>query len=451
MQGRHNNFNQGLTKADYEFDARIVIGGRISPLCGMKIWLPIDCHEDAKVQIYGSSNPPEEHLPLIIEGTEGEDRIFSEIDPCFGLQIEACGINIHEVINKPDLRVLGLSVWVDHISSLKFIRERVKSSQEKLPSNEACSHICFYLSDLNYGTPKAVPKMDFLGNREAGLVHVKEIKVQSQNGVVELALERHWRWSSTTLGRVMAGNFPALVIKNPELFKWNQLDQILHLGRDICLLLSLAARHLTVVHVMNSGTEIRRLEEWFYPLNRQRSTTEEEALGPLVDERYLEEFFLCSSEKWLGFTDAKKDAIRLAVFSINPFVNSSTESRYLQRFTALEGLANVLFPETRKQYRKLEELNEAFPKCVSGLWPLIDKEDDGLNIIRHRLAHGDGMQGEFGEALVVADDHLQVWVERILLELLGCGHLARLSDQLVRQVQVRAKDLPRLRALVRKK
>lgn len=451
MQVRHNNFDQGLTKPDYEFDARLVIDGRISALCGIKLWLPIDCHEDARVQIYGSSNPPKEHLPLIIDRTEGEDRIFSEIDPCFGFQIEACGIHVHEVKNKPDLRVLGLSVWVDHISSLKFKRERVESSQKELTSNEACSHIWFYLSELNYGTPKAVPKMDFLGNREAGLVHVKEIKVHSQNGILELALERHWRWSSTTLGRVMAGNFPALTIKNPELFKWNQLDQILNFGRDICLLLSLAARHLTVVHVMNSATENRSLEEWFYPLNRQRSTTEEEACGPLVDEKYLEEFFLCASEKWLDFTDAKKDAIRLAVFSVNPFVRSSTEASYLQKFTALEGMANILFPEIRKQYRKLEALAEAFPKRVLGLWPLIDKEDDGLNIIRHRLAHGDGMQGEFGEALLVADDHLQVWVERMLLELLGCGHLAGFSDWLARQVQTHAKDLPRLRALIRKK
>lgn len=346
MLGIGGHFEYENTKPAHEFDGRFVIDGRISSLCGVKLWLPIDCHEDARIQVSGSSNPPDPYQsqPLVSPGAEAA-RLVSEIDPVFKFQIEADDVHVSEISTKPALMVNGTTIKIDHISRLRFRRQEHRSGEDNVLSDEVCTHIAFFLSDLNYGTPKATPKMDFLGNREAGLCHVKTLSMLSSVGLVKLGLERHWRWSDANWGRLVAGSFPALVIKNSELFKWKQLEEIQQIGRDACAFLSLAARHLTALHVMTSMTKKGYLEEWFEPLNRQRSTTEEGACGPLVDEGQLEEFFLNASTQWTNLTVRQQDAVRLAIFSINPFVISSSEGAFLRMFSAVEGLARAWFPD----------------------------------------------------------------------------------------------------------
>ncbi len=118
-------------------------------------------------------------------------------------------------------------------------------------------------------------------------------------------------------------------------------------------------------------------------------------------------------------------------------------------FAALEGLAKTWFPDLRKLHKKIEALVTAFPPRVGGLWPIIDSSEDGLDAIRNHLAHGGSMGGPRMEALSVGTDHLQIWIERVLLAILAFPHTNSPRDWLSRHVQGQMSELPRLRAAVK--
>lgn len=437
-------------KPTHEFDARFVIEGRISPLCGVKLWLPIDCHENARIQVTGSA-PTSSSSPLARNGGIGLPRLVSDIDPVFGFEVEADDLHIRSVSTKPALKVLGTSITIDHIGRFRFKQQFGKNAVAEAESSETCTSISFRLSDLDYGSPNAISTTDYHGNRKVKVSVVRTLKMRLANRIVKLELHRHWNWHQGKFDRLVAGSFPVLVIKNSKSLRWNQLEEIQILGRDACLLLTLAARHLTVVHVIVAATKKCLMEEWIYPLNRQRSTTEEKAAGPLIDESELEDYFSSASTRWFTLTDQQQDAVRLAVFSINPFVHSSSEGGFLGMFTALEGLAKAWFPDLWKFEKKIKALVTAFPPRISGLWPIVVPSDDGLDAIRNLLAHGGSMRGPRQEALSVGTDHLQIWIEHILLAILGYPHKVSPRDWLFSHAQIQRSELARLRAAVKEK
>lgn len=448
MPTRHHVADYGDIKPTHEFDARLVIDGRLSPLCGVKLWLPIDCHENARIQVTGSDSASSLD-PTSIDDGIGSQRLISEIDPAWGFQVEADNLLVRSVKTKFGMRVHGTDITIGHIGRLRFARRLGKGAEAEANPNETCTSISFRLSDLNYGGPHAIPITDYRGNRKVKVSRFRTLKMRFSNRLVKLELHRHWNWYQGKFDRLVAGSFPVLEVKQSQSLRWDQLEEIQKLGRDACLLLTLAARHLTVMHVMDAATKERRLEEWIYPLNRQRSTTEEEATGPLVDESELEDYFSSVSIRWSALTDQQRDAVRLAVFSIHPFVLSSSEGSFLRMFTALEGLATTWFPGLRKLHRKIEALVTAFPPRVGGLWPIVAPSDDGLDAIRNHLAHGGSISGSRQEALSVGTDHLQVWIERILLAILAFPHTASTRDWLSRHVQAQWNELPRLRVAVK--
>lgn len=435
-------------KPTHEFDARLVTDGRLSSLCGVKLWLPIDCHEDVRIQVTGS-DPASSPLSRSLDGGIGPPRLVSEIDPEFGFEVEADALHIRSVSTKPGLRVHSADITINHIGRLRFKQRLGKEAAAEADPSETFTTISFRLSDLDYGSPHAIPITDYRGNRKVKVSQFRTLKMRLSNSLVKLELHRHWNWHQGKFDRLVAGSFPVLEVKKSHSLRWDQLEEIRMMGRDACLLLTLAARHLTVVHVMVAATKERRLEEWSYPLNRQRSTTEEEATGPLIDEGELENYFSSVSVRWSALTDQERDALRLAVFSIHPFVQSSSEGSFLRMFTALEGLAKTWFPGPRKFHKKLEALVTAFPPRVFGLWPIVAPSDDGLDAIRNHLAHGGSMSGPRQEALSVGTDHLQVWIERILLAILAFSHTDSPRDWLSRHVHGQRSELPRLRAAVK--
>lgn len=434
----------------HEFDARFVIEGRISPLCGVKLWLPIDCHQNAHIQVVGSDTASSQP-PLSINGGTGLPRFVSEIDPVFGFRVEADDLLIRSASTKLGMRVHGTTIKIDHIGRLRFKRRLESSGEAELDPSEVCTSISFRLSDLEYGGPHVIPITDYHGSRKVRVSGVRTLKMRLSNRVVKLELHRHWNWCQGRFDRLVAGSFPVLVVKNSQSFRWEQFEEIQKLGQDACLLLTLAARHLTVVHVTVATTKKCHLEEWIYPLNRQRSTTEERATGPLIDKSELEDYFSSASARWFDLSDKQQDAIRLAVFSIHPFVRPSTEGSFLAMFAALDGLAKAWFPDLRKIDKKIEALMSAFPPRVGGLWPIVapSKGKDGLDAIRDLLAHGGSMRGPRQEALSVGTDHLHIWIEHFLLAILGYLHKASHQDWLFSHVQGQGSELPRLRAAVK--
>ncbi len=445
MSTRLNAAGYEDIKPAHEFDARFVIDGQYSPLCGVKVWLPIDCHEDAHIQVTGSEPTS---FPFV-NFASGSSRLVSEIDPIFGFEVEADDLHVRSVSTTPGQRIHGTRITIDHISRLRFNRRLGAGAVAEIDPNETCTSILFRLSDLDYGGPFATPIVDYLGNRKNRVSDVKTLKMRLSNTLVQLELNRHWVWCDGKFNRLVAGSFPVLEIKNCQALKWGQVEEIQQMGRDACLLLTLAARHLTVMHVMVVATKERLVEEWIYPLNRQRSTTEENATGPLIDRSELKDYFTAVSTRWSALTDKQKDAVRLAVFSIHPFVQSSSEGDFLQMFNALEGLTKTWFPGSWKFHKKIQELVTQFPLGIGGLWPLISPNEDGLDAIRNHLAHGSSMRGPRQEALSVGADHLRVWIERILLAILAFPYKESPTDWLSKHVQSQRSELPRLRAAVK--
>ena len=424
----------------HEFDARFLKDGQLSPLCGIKLWLPIDCHEDVRLQVLASEFSESEEITAV--NPSDSLRFLSEVG-C-GFSVEAEGLHIRSVTTKSGLKVQGTKIVVDHIGELRFTQLLGDNAPAIPEAHEQCTHAVFRLSDLKYGRPEASEIVGYLGNRKIRVLRTRTLRMPLSRRLIKLELHKHWRWHDERYGRRVVGGFPVLEMKGGAL-RWEQLNDLRTIGRDACLFLTLAARHLVVVHVMTVSSRFRQLEEWASPLRRQRSTTEEEACGPLVDEEQLEDYIESASTRWSRLTDEQKDAVRLAVFSINPFVSSTTEGRFLGMFTALEGLATTWFPNLPSLFKKIEALLAAYPPRVSGLWPITSSTKDGLSAIRNHLAHGDSLRGAKREALLVGVDHLHVWIERVLIAILFPSFRKSPKDWLFRHVNASVSSLPRLR------
>ncbi|WP_426117955.1 hypothetical protein [Pseudomonas sp. DSP3-2-2] len=172
------------------------------------------------------------------------------------------------------------------------------------------------------------------------------------------------------------------------------------------------------------------------PLQRQRATTEEEAAGPLIAAKDLERYFAHISPWWLNLDDINKDTVRLAIFSLNPSTDTTIESDFISRFSALEGLVKRWTPIKAKFFKqKAEALLHAFPPRVIGLWPLVDNSSGkSLYWIRNELAHGRDVMQFTNGALALANDHLQLWLEYILLTIADYPHESHWKDWLSNEV-----------------
>ena len=432
----------------YQFDGRFVIDGQSSPLCGVKLWLPIDCYDDARIQIVASdANISADEAPVDIES--GTPCLVSESLLESGLHIDAKNLHIRSVLTKYGLQINRTTIAIDHIASLIIEKKLSLARTELTDAIVGGIEVSFELSDLEYGQPHQMPIMDYLGNRELRISNVHNLSMHTPSKLVQFELQKHWSWRQAKFGRWVAGGFPALVIRGNHSFCWNDLEEIQQVGRDACLLLTLAARHLTVMQVMVTSTNQRVREEWFNPLRRQKSTTEENATGPLVDVRELDNYFDVASVSWSALTERQKDAVRLAVYAINPFVESSTEGDFVRMFSAVEGLAKAWFPSLHKIDRKIPALITKFPPRYVGSWSLVSADKDGLSDIRNLIAHGNGIRKDQMEALMVGTDQLQVWIEQILLSILGFIPKRPPTDWLTRHVEEQTSELPRLRTAIR--
>jgi hypothetical protein len=225
----------------------------------------------------------------------------------------------------------------------------------------------------------------------------------------------------------------------------SSIEDLTALAEDICLMLTLAARHLVVIHSIVSHWESASRTEWRNPLRRLRATTEEEACGPLVSVDELERYFNEISPRWCDLDAGRRDAIRIVIYSIHPFSERSMEAGFLAMFSALEGLANRWGKDSGYLRTKINALFQNHPIGVGGLWPLFDSSDGvGLYWIRNELAHG-RMAGRFADgALALAHDHLQIWLEFSLLAILGHTPKANPRDWLRNQVLRQRADVLRM-------
>ena len=244
--------------------------------------------------------------------------------------------------------------------------------------------------------------------------------LHSAGTVCELELEQHWTWRRDEDTRVSASSTPVLNLTNMTQHNETSVETLTDIADDACVLLSLGARHRVVIHTVVSGWGASVIQEWRNPLSRIRARTEEEACGPLIDVKELEGYFSHVSAFWSDLDARKRDAIRLAVFAVHPSTDRTLEGGFLAMFSAMEGLAKTWGSDTVTLRKKIDALLERHPVRIGGLWPLFDTPAGaGLYWIRNELAHGRSV-GRFAlGALVLAQDHLHLWLEHMLLAVMG--------------------------------
>lgn len=425
----------------HEFDGRIYVEENGSSLCNVKIWLPMDCHEDAQIAVMGSSAAD---IPweTIMNDHSGQTRLISEITISGGLEIEATSIIISNLSFTGRMKTGGANITINHIGQLRISQKLNHKGETTDATEEPLTSVSFLLSDLKYGAPATTLHMDLHGNRENKTSRPRELRMQLETQTVTLNLYKHWAWRKAEFGRDIVGSCPAFLMQGGENLHRRDLKNIQKLAEDACVLLTLAARHLTVVHVMVIQTPTCSEQKWFYPLHRQRATTEEGGTGPLITVAQLENFFEKASRTWAKLAQNEQDAIRSAVFAIHPFSDSSTESYYMHMFAALEGLAIARFPKHYKIRQKIKAMISAFAPYSSGLWPILGANKTGLAAVRDHIAHGRHMNAHQREALLPATDHLQIWLERFLLKMLEFELTEVPHDWLSMHAQSQRDELP---------
>lgn len=433
------------TEPDYELDAYLRGADKSDLLCDVKVWLPSDPSSDGRMQVVVMGVDANRAHPQGLVSFVSDEGVEAA-----GLRFEAREVLVRRSQSKGPRKAGGTKLTIAHVGSLRIEtgwRAREENDSPKGPPHS----LQFVLSELAYGRPQKIPTADFRGNRTVRSGKAKVLRmVHSAGAVCELELEQNWTWTSNGDTRISATSTPVLNLLNPTRHIEPKVESLTNMVDDACVLLTLAARHRVVVHTVVSGWDALVIKEWRNPLARIRARTEEEACGPLISVAEVEGYFLHASAFWSDLEVGKRDAIRLAVFAIHPSTDRTVEGAFLAMFSALEGLAKGWGRNTGTLREKVDALLQRYPVRIGGLWPLFDTEAGvGLYWIRNELAHG-RVVGRFAPgALVLADDHLQLWLEHVLLAVMGYTHRLHRDDWLREQVVEQLAQVAEMQGVLR--
>lgn len=272
------------------------------------------------------------------------------------------------------------------------------------------------LSPLRYGVPNA----NFIGKAtgERVLVHGEpphQLRFRDETGAnVAWQLDTHWSWTREPGGAHRADATKVLRLQGDL-----TVAQVEASSDDACTLLSLAARHRVVVQTLVAYHAGRHLEIWNQPLARQRGL-EEESAGCLVDESELEPFFEKAHAWWWPLSADQRDAVRLAVFAINPLVHTTIEQEFTAKHFALEGLLTRWGKGKTTVTEQLQAILGAAPSTWSELWQVGGANSERpIRWLRNELSHGRQNLTRLTEYVSAANDHVTLWLELVLLALIG--------------------------------
>lgn len=441
-------------KPDYEFDGYLHTQNGRNFLCDIQVSLPHAPSSDAKVQVVvmgvNSKGLPQGDLLCLTSNEAVEAQ---------GLIFKAQEVLIRRATSQLVRRSAGgTKLEIAHIGSWTFER-RLSADATDIDDtgsdteNQVVKSVDLLLSSLNYAMPQVAETVDYKGNRtikELSPPRTLLFKNSSDEILCAWELQRHWHWTRSTPDEISTTSFPVLHLidsKNSSTTALGREDIVLA-GDDSCILLTLAARHRVVVHTINSFYAFTHIQEWRNPLKRLRAVTEEEACGPLIGNEELEHYFEHATRWWSGLTDIQKDSVRLAIFAINPLSESTMESRFLNMFSALEGLTKR-WGKGEKFCPRFSAIIQAHPIQITGLWSVCESTG-GKNLywLRNELAHGRSVMRFAPGVLPLATDHLQLWLEYVLLSLMNYRKKPNFRDWLSQQVPMRREDINRLRQIL---
>lgn len=427
-------------RPDFKVDAYLVKQGQRGPLCDVQVWLPKQPADDGRMEVQAFGLPFDKKVC----GTG-----FSLVnDEDAGFYLEASDVLIRSSSTQFGRRTGGTTLKIDHVGRLTIRRNLEGEDCPELLSVESAE---FQLSQLHYAIPSKMWSMDFNGNR--GFSHgdaPHRLRMHDASGTsLVFELDRHWNWVSHDDGdTVVARSVPVLVFHDSSNSSLALLNSLRESARTAALLLSLAARWRVVVHGFHAYSGGVMHEEWDYPLSRIRAENElENSRDFLVHPRNLDNFLSTASSQLSSFGVSERDAIFLAIFSIHPTVQHSINSRFLACFTALEGLARQFGRSTGGMHLIIPALLAAFPPRIFGLWPILGEQGlPGLKDLRNELAHGRDFSRSVPGSLSLATDHLQLWIEYLLLSILNGQVYAHESNWFARHAIGQREEMELLRS-----
>lgn len=424
-------------KPDHEFDGYLYTSGGQSLLCDVQVWLPRSPSADAKIQVVVMGVNAHDLPQGLVSLTS--DKLLENL----GFRFSAKEVLIrHAVSHSIRRKAGGAKLTIGHVGSWTIEQWRLRNTtalEDADAIDTTVKSVELVLSSLDYAQPRVGETVDYKGNRTIKeFAPPRVLRFASDSGEILCAweIQRHWHWARSAGDEISATCSPILHLSSYQDHCVTPLgrEALVQIGDDACVLLSLAARHRVAVNAIDSFTESAHAQEWRYPLQRLRAVTEEAARGPLIDEDELEAYFEHATRWWSGLTDIQKDSIRLAVFAINPIVNSDIESRFLSMFAALEGLTRRWI-KSSQFCSSFKVMLQTYPVQISGLWPVCDEpRGKDLYWLRNEFAHGRTVMRPAPGALPLASDHLHLWLEYVLLALMKYDRRGYNSDWLTNQV-----------------
>jgi hypothetical protein len=400
-------------KPDHEFDAYLYNEGRQGPLCDVRLWIPNQPSDNARIEVL---------VPGVVigslKGSAGSSLVSSP--EAGGLRIEAQQLLIRSANSQYGRKAGGTRLNIVHIGRLLITRiwnQRVSSRPT------SATDASFLLSELEYAVPRHGYASNSLGewtNQHPAPVPCL-VAYQRDGRKHRFLLDRHWTWSTDKSAVTVTGtSCPLLKYMCEEGGQATEVEQLSASAKTVSYLLSLAARWRVIVHGMHVSTSDYSHSEWEYPLERLRAQGLERAEGRLVEEARIEEFVRVASKRLVDLQEPQSAAIHHAIVVMHPTTEQTTESGYLARFVALERIARAFVTAQPRFPAAIDALQKTHPAGISGIWPIIGAPGlPGLYALRNALAHGDDGARQVTGALSAADDHLRLWIEYYILSILG--------------------------------
>lgn len=410
---------------DLDLDAYILANGEKGPLCEVRVWLPKDPSEDGRIDVTAHGATTQDidlGAALSLVSPEGAQYHFSASD----LLVRSMSSPIGNPIDR-------VRIHIEHIGKI-CIGDK----------SQACiKDAVFFLSQMHYALPRKIWTNEVTGNRSFHLHRAAlQLPILYEDGnIYDFQLDRQWSWISDKEGdSVTARSSPVLTYHSGK--SRVSLKILQDCAQTATLLLSLAARWPVMIYSTRAYVGIDYHEVWQYPISRNRAYGIERAEGRLVQESDLERYVAEAARRLVGFNTNARDAVRHAVVALQPFGNNSMEANFLARLIALEGLARNFGSSQRGMHLKIGALLSAYPPAIQGLWPILGSNGlPGLRDLRNDLAHGVNLSRKVSGAISLASDHLQLWLEYILLAILHVSSIHHRESHLEAQVRARGQEL----------
>lgn len=419
-----------ISMPDHEFDGYAWTSDGQKILCRIAIWLPWDASGNGQMEA--------ELFQVKWEMLETRSIThFSAHEDLSSFSFQAFDPLIRRAQYSHSLRHTGgVRLTISHVRNW-LLTQHLKATVKTMAFEAT-------LSNFNYALPQEWAKTDREGNRFVPVEDRSKLRILNAKGDLTSVwqLQKYWHWSTQNSSQVSATASPVLKLLNDNAgMDGGELEQN---ARNICTLLSLAARHR--IHIYRTVHEHGQVIEdnWPVPLKRPRATTEENACGPLIHSSELSPFIQAASQTWSSLTADQKDAVRLAIFAIHPIMEQTMEARFMNLFSSLEGLGKRWIGPKKKGeiFRDwYQRFRDQYPIEMGPiLWPVSGDEPTNLYWFRNEFAHGRTVMHLPPGVLPVAVDHLQLLIEFTLLTLLGYQRLDRSDWLTTEQIKNRAKN-----------